>query len=213
MSPAMTALLAGTVAFGLLAGCKIVPNPDPDSAAAPLDDDQRMALLAAEIFDSRLPQHVARHAVDPATLRAALAQGLDVAGAAHGLRPASEGSPWNFILRAEGKVVEADRASRAASLLLDSDGDGQGDLTVQLGPVVRGTALRDALDFLNFTDFRDQIEFAKLARALNDQAHDRLALPQGDLTGLRLAVEGAMTLTSADAAWVMVPVALQVAAP
>lgn len=210
MTHALTALLVGTLALGLLPGCKIVPNPDPtaEGAEAPMDDDQRMAALAATIFDDRLPAHVSDHAVEAATLREVLAQGLDAAGQAHGLRAGAEGSSWNFILRATGEVVEADRESRAASVVLDTDGDGAGDLTVQLGPVIRGTALRDALDFLVFTDFRDQIEFAKLARALNDQSHQRLFLPEGDLTGQRLSVEGAMTLPSADAAWVVVPTAL-----
>ncbi|WP_265501628.1 DUF2291 family protein [Paracoccus beibuensis] len=215
MTPARTALVAGALACALLPGCKIVPNPDPesDAAAAPMDDDQRMALQAAQIFDERLPAYVQDHVVDAATLRAALADGLDTAGTAHGIRPGSEGSPWNFVLRAEGQVVEADRESRAASMVLDSNGDGQGDLTVQLGPVIRGTALRDALDFLIFTDFRDQIEFAKLARALNDQAHQRLALPEGNLVGRSFTVEGAMTLPSVDEPWVVVPIALSEVAP
>lgn len=215
MTSARTALIAGALACALLPGCKIVPNPDPssDTATAPMDDDQRMALQAAGIFDDRLPAYVRDHVVDAATLRDALAQGLDVAGQAHGIRPGSEGSPWNFLVRAEGQVLEADRESRAAYLVLDSDGDGQGNITVQLGPVIRGTALRDATDFLAFTDFRDQIEFAKLARALNDQAHQRLALPEGELVGRSFTLEGAMTLSAAGDPWVLVPTALSEVAP
>lgn len=208
MTPAWTALMV--CALALLPGCKIVPNPDPTTAEAdaPMDDDQRMAARATQIFDEELPPYVQDRTVGASDLRAILAQGLDAAGEAHGIRPASEGSPWNFIVQADGVVVAADRESRAATLTLDTDADGQGDLTVQLGPVIRGTALRDALDFLMFTDFRDQIEFAKLARALNDQAHQRLVLPDADLTGRRLSVTGAMTLPAADAPWVMVPTAL-----
>lgn len=207
-----TALLAGLLAMAALPGCKIVPNPDPEdqAAAAPMDDDQRMALRAAEIFDDRLPTYLREHAVAAPALREALAGGLDAAGTAHGIRPAAEGSPWNFIVMAEGVVVAEDRASRAANLALDTTGDGAGEVTVQLGPVIRGTSLRDALDFLTFTDFRDQIEFAKLARALNDQAHQRLALPEGGLTGQRMSVTGAMTLTSSTADWVLVPTSLGV---
>lgn len=215
MNPATTALAAGALVCALLPGCKIVPNPDPESeaAAAPMDDDQRMAMLATEIFDERLASYVQGKAVDAATLRAALDGGLDAAGEAHGIRPGSEGSPWNFILRTQGQVVEVDRESRAGTLMLDTDGDRQGDVTVQLGPVIRGTALRDAMDFLVFTDFRDQIEFAKLGRALNDQAHQRLSLPEGDLTGRTLTVEGAMPLTAADEPWVLVPTAIAEGAP
>lgn len=207
-----TAVLAGVLVMATLPACKIVPNPDPEEQAAdaPLDDDQRMALLATQIFDDQLPAYVQQRVVDAPVLREQLVGGLDGAGQAHGIRPTAEGSPWNFIVSAEGVVVTANRESRAATLVLDTTGDGAGDVTVQLGPVVRGTSLRDALDFLVFTEFRDQIEFAKLARALNDQAYARLSLPEADLTGQRMAVTGAMTLTSAEGEWVVVPTALEV---
>ena len=34
---------------------------------------------------------------------------------------------------------------------------------IQIGPVLRGTALRDALEFVRFTDFVNQFEFAGVA--------------------------------------------------
>ena len=98
---------------------------------------------------------------------------------------------------------------RAAKLELDTDADGAADLVVQLGPVIKGTALRDAADFIVFTDFRDQIEFAKLARSLNDEAHKALALPEGDLTGKTMTFEGALTLRSASDAMALVPTLLK----
>ncbi len=42
---------------------------------------------------------------------------------------------------------------------------------MQIGPVIRGTTLRDVLPFIDFTAFRNQIDFAELARGLNDQAY------------------------------------------
>ena len=213
MTHAMTAGLALMLALGGLTACKIVPDPDPETTAAPMDDAQRMAQLAGQIFDDKLVPFVAEHAVDTATSKSALAGGLDAAGTAHGVRPGSEGSPWNFLLADQGSVVAADRESRAANMVLDTDGDGQGDVTVQLGPVIRGTSLRDAADFLVFTDFRDQIEFAKLARALNDAAFERITLPEGDLTGMIFQFQGAATLRSAGDDIVIVPTMLQQVTP
>lgn len=209
------AALALTLGLTGLAGCKIVKNPEPGSEAAnaatatPANDAERMAKVAAEMFAARIVPYVAAEAVEIATLRQALAAGLEPAGAAHGHRPPSEGSPWNFLVKGQGRVVKADTAARAAKLELDTDADGAADLVVQLGPVIKGTALRDAADFIVFTDFRDQIEFAKLARALNDEAHKALALPEGDLTGKNLAFEGALTLRSAGDAQALVPTALK----
>ncbi len=62
-----------------------------------------------------------------------------------------------------GKIVVANLDTRARTVGLDTDGDGAADVTVQLGPVIKGSALRDVAPFYNFDDFRDQIEFAKLS--------------------------------------------------
>lgn len=214
MMRAMTAILGVTLAVTALGACKIVPNPEPGSENATVQtDDDRMAAKAAEIYDSQLVPYVAAKAIDLPTLTTALAGGLDAAGQAHGIRPQAEGSPWNFLLKGQGTVVEAKRESRAATLALDVDGDAKPDVTVQLGPVIKGTALRDASDFIVFTDYRDQIEFAKLARALNDKAHQAVALPDGDLTGKTMRFEGAATLRTASDPILIVPTLLEEVAP
>ena len=127
------------------------------------------------------------------------------------MRPQAEGSPWNFLVKGQGTVIEARRESRAATLTLDVTGDNQPDMTIQLGPVIKGTALRDAADFIVFTDYRDQIEFAKLARALNDRAHGAIRLPEGDLTGRTVRFEGATTLRTATDPILVMPTLLEIA--
>lgn len=211
MMRAMTAILGVTLAVTALGACKIVPNPEPGSEGSAVQtDDDRMAAKAAEIYDSQLVPYVAGKAIDLPTLTTALAGGLDSAGQAHGVRPQAEGSAWNFLLKGEGTVTEANRESRAATMALDVTGDGQADVTIQLGPVIKGTALRDASDFIVFTEYRDQIEFAKLARALNDRAHRAVILPEGDLTGKTVRFEGAATLRTASDPVLVVPTLLDV---
>ncbi|WP_377762867.1 DUF2291 family protein [Paracoccus angustae] len=206
----MTAILGLSLAV-VLGACKIVPDPEPGSEnAASQTDEDRMAAKAAEIYDSRMVPYVAEKAIDLPALNAALQGGLDSAGQAHGVRPQAEGSPWNFLVKGQGTVVEASRESRAATLTLDATGDGRADVTIQLGPVIKGTALRDAADFIVFTDYRDQIEFAKLARALNDRAHAAITLPEGELTGKTVRFEGATTLRTATDPMLVVPTVLDV---
>ena len=38
------------------------------------------------------------------------------------------------------------------------------------GPVLKGTALRDSLEFVKFGDFVNQVAFAEVATALNERA-------------------------------------------
>ena len=43
--------------------------------------------------------------------------------------------------------------------------------------MLRGTALRDALEFVRFTDFVNQLEFAGVANALNDRVVTSVITP------------------------------------
>lgn len=214
-------ILISALAFGLLsatAGCKVVKNPDPNSASeteANLTDEERMAVRAGEIWDPQVIPAVAAKLVPLADLRAALAADADAAGQAHGLRPEGEANPWNFAVSGSGVIIKGKLKSRAAKLQVDTTGDGEADVTVQLGPVIRGTALRDAMPFIIFTDFRDQIEFAKLAGGLNALAHERLTLPapETDVVGQTVTFEGVFTYQSPSKKPEVVPTALSFGAP
>ena len=79
-----------------------------------------------------------------------------------------------------GTVVAAKTDTRAATADIDIDGDGDGRRhgAARAGDPRHHAARRAA--FIDFTDYRDQIEFAELARALNDQAYKTAlaAVPQ-----------------------------------
>ncbi|MES2665698.1 MAG: DUF2291 family protein [Pseudomonadota bacterium] len=203
--PLLALALAATLP---LTGCKIIKTAPAGGETSATTDEARMAALVADSYVPKLIPHVAAAATDVVPLRAAIAGGLDAAGAKLGLRGAGGGGPWNFAVKGAGVVVTSDRASRAAKLGLDTDADGVADVQVQLGPVIKGTALRDVAPFYVFTDFRDQIEFAKLARALNDAAGAAIVLPEGDLLGKTVAFEGAFAILSAKDALLIVPTAL-----
>ena len=198
-----------------LSGCKIVKTVAGSETAAAeageAGDDARIAALLDKTYEAELLPMIAAKALPVAELRAAVAGGLEAAGAAHGNKGSGEGAAWNFPVKGEGKVVEANLTSRARKAMLDTDGDGAADLTLQLGPVIKGTSLRDAAPFYRFGDFRDQIEFAKLARALNDRASAALAVPEGDLVGKTVGFTGTVDLKAAGDAWLVTVVTLAVA--
>lgn len=214
-------ILVSTLILGLTAtvsGCKIVKNPDPNSAAeteAQQTDEVRMGAYARDIWATQVLPAVAEHLVPLADLRAEQTKDEDAAGKAHGLRPEGEANPWNFAVSGSGVIIEAKLKSRAAKLQVDTDADGAADVTVQLGPVIRGTALRDAMPFLVFTNFRDQIEFAKLAGGLNAMAHEGLTLPdpETDVIGQTVTFEGVFTYKNATSKPEVVPTALTFEAP
>jgi len=208
-------VILGLAAALALPGCKIIKNaPEGEGTAVIPDgeagDDARIAALLDKTYEAELLPLIDR-ALPAITLRKALAEGLDAAGAAHGNRGSGEGAAWNFAVKGEGKVVEANLTSRARKAMVDVDGDGAADLTLQLGPVIKGTSLRDVAPFYRFGDFRDQIEFAKLARALNDRASAALQVPEGDLVGKTVTFSGTVDLKAATDPWLVTAVTLSVA--
>ena len=212
MKPVFVAL--GLLAALALPGCKIVKTvAEGESAAAvagEAGDDARIAALLGKTYEAELLPLIGR-ALPVVDLRAALVGGLDAAGAAHGNKGSGEGAAWNFAVKGEGRVVEANLASRARKAMLDTDGDGAADLTLQLGPVIKGSSLRDVAPFYRFGDFRDQIEFAKLARALNDRASAALVVPEGELVGKTVSFSGTVDLKGAGDPWQVTVVTFAVA--
>lgn len=148
-------------------------------------------------------------------MRQAMRANLDEEGARHGHRERGEGAPWNFATRLKGKIVEVNTESSAGKVGVDVDGDGKPDVEVQIGPVLRGTAIRDSLPFISFTNYTNQVEFAQLANAFNDEAF-KVALkdlPRDALQGRSVELLGAFTSGDADDTPVVTPVQLTLGAP
>lgn len=120
----------------------------------------------------------------------------------------------SFFVKGAGVVTEVDRKSRAGLARIDLiPVDGRSDLAIQIGPVVRGTAVRDALPFIQFTNFVNQLDYADVANELNRRVLETVLAPVaiGDLQGKTVTFLAAVTRpASAAAALEMVPVTLRI---
>lgn len=205
-----TLFVAVTAAVLLFqSGCKIVYDSEVDTSAiaeGPEGDEARNTARIEETFAPKLLPLIHSKAVPVDELRSLIATELDAAGEAHANRGAGAGAAWNFPISGEGVVIEAKLDTRARALLLDTDADGTADLTLQLGPVIRGTTLRDAAPFYQFDDFRDQIEFAKLSRTLNDRLVDLIVVPERALVGETVSFVGVTPIKKPNDKIVVTPI-------
>ena len=209
------AMLAVAVLAGSTGGCKLVQNKTEAEAHGPAagaqDSGSKLETMAQEMWKPKILPYFQEKATGLSILAPAIKAGIDGAGKQYGFRPGGEGTPWSFATSFKGKIVAANTETRAATASIDIDGDGKPDATLQLGPVIRGTALRDTLPFVNFSSFADQIEFASFSRTLNDRAYKGVLepLPRQGLPGREVSGRGAFTMRGASDEILITPVALE----
>jgi len=189
-----------------LSGCKVVTLDQDQAIRAKRSLNFKAADYVAKIWDTQaLPAFRAR-AAPAKTLFPAIDANADEAGARLGRR-AGEGAPWTFVVSGEGVVTTVDSGSRRRTIAVTL-GDGVSrSVKLQAGPVVVGTSLRDALPFIAFDDFTDQLAYADVGRALTNTALSRLAPTLNSLKpGDEVRFVGAFDLAAADQPLLVTPV-------
>lgn len=205
-----------SVCLGLalsLAGC--VPwTVRPIESAEEKQSQGRERFNAASyvdsIWSSRLAPAILDSAVDLRTLLTALE--VDAGGAARKYGQREGEGPFHFMVKGRGRVLAIDTRSRTGLISIDlAPGDGKPAAFLQIGPVIRGTSLRDAVGFIRFGQFVNQLQFADVANELNARVLNsvvaRLKLPT--LPGKVVSFYGTFTLTPGSPAEI-VPVQVNV---
>ena len=146
-----------------------------DQSSAPAAAQNPVAYVDS-IWNSKLLPAILSSAVDSRTLLDALKASPSEATARYARREAN--GPALFIVKGEGVVTSVDTRSRAGLALLDiAPFDKRADVSVQIGPVIRGTSLRDATGTVRFTDFVNQLQFADAGNELNERVLKTVLAP------------------------------------
>lgn len=148
---------------------------------------------------------VESHATDATTVAAALAKDQDAAAKQYGV--AADAGP-EIPVKFTGKVGKQDFG------VYDVTVPGMPNtvqVTVQTGPAISGTDLRDATGAITFGQFSNQIEYQNAGSALNKEMKQQVLskLDTGTLTGKTISVVGVFQLTDM-ATWLVTPVKLDV---
>jgi predicted lipoprotein len=208
--------LAAVVAGVLLASCRFIPTADVPALAsgsaahgAGSFDPEKMV---ASVWGPKVVPYLEKKAGPFLQVRELAAKSPDEAGAKFGYRAKSENTPWTLMVKIDGVIVGADTDSRAATISVDASGQGKTDAVVQIGPAMRGTAIRDALDFVSFNDFTNQIDFAQFGKAFNTYVNRATLerLPRDSLVGRKVSVLGAYPFVSATDTPFVTPVEITI---
>jgi predicted lipoprotein len=156
------------------------------------------AYVAKNWTEKVLPA-VQADAVDASTLLPALAADRDAASKQYGYQ-AGTGSPYAFLTRGSGTVTKVDEESPSHPVTIQLDGTTGKDGQVQVvtGPVIAGTALRDGVKFIHFSDFTNQLDYADVGTELNSKVKTEVlaGVDAETLVGQKVDFAGAFSLVA-----------------
>ena len=185
-----------------LGGCKIVATPPKKAANDAGDADAGFdpGKMVRALWEPKVLPYLTAKAGKLSDVVALASANPDEAGRKYGYRAKEGSEPWTLVVKVEGRILAAETTSRAATISVDNSGDGKIAAIVQIGPAIRGTALRDSLDFISFNDFKNQIDYAQFGKAFNQYINGAFlaALPREALIGRSATVLGAYTLEAGD---------------
>jgi predicted lipoprotein len=183
-------LLALCLVVWAAAGCTLatIRPLDPTTGKAIIgNEDQQFnaARLVTGFWDTQVVPTLQSNAQDFDTVVAALKENQRAASEEYGRREGQQ--PYSFMVTGTGTVLEVNTESRAGVALVDTNGDGTADVKLAIGPVIRGTALRDSMPFIQFNQFTNQMEYASVSNEMHILLNERVL---GTLGDLKAALEG-----------------------
>lgn len=195
----------------LLLGCE-VRDIDPETGRAIIEEEETgfdATRYVDEIWQDKILPVIREEAVELSALLNASGDDKVAIAERQGQNPAGESSV--YLVKGNGRVIEADTTSRVGFLLVGvSSSEKTRNVKLQVGPVISGTALRDALPFISFDQFNNQIEYAAVSRALHDYLLEAelSGMDYAELEGSEIHFSGALMFEGDQA--VITPVEIEV---
>lgn len=183
--------------IGLLSACTIVPIAEVEQMKASETFDP--ITYVDGIWADQVVPTMLEKAVDLPPVLTAIESDLTAAGAE--FATISPSGALNFVVRAQGTVATVDTASRNGTAVIQIDGySGPATVILQIGPLVRGDGIRDAVGFIKFGDFKDQTEFGQVAKELNRRVTETVIgeLDLSTLAGQRVSFDGVFTIRTTN---------------
>lgn len=185
----------------MAASCTIVPDKEQENAEKGeldiyfVNDAFKPDVYVEKIWEDKVVPYFKEKCLPIGDVIPTWKDDQTAAGKKFGYREKAEGSPWNFRVKGAGKIIAANTESRASTVDVDLDDDGKADMVMQIGPVIKDTGIRDSCEFISFTDFTNQLEFARLSNAFNKKVNKAVlqSLDRENLVGKSVEFYGVFT--------------------
>lgn len=167
---ALLAILAlALTACARMPGIYTVVHPSGSGGAAAIVDGGgfNAQQYVSGIWSSKVLPAFRAGAVTAQTLTSALAANPAKACARYGNQPAEDGS-CAFMVKGTGRVTGITSSLSGTELAVElPPSDGSQAVSIDVGPAFTGTAVRDALPFIKFAQYVNQVDYAEVGIELN----------------------------------------------
>ncbi len=173
----------------LLTACTVVDLDENGKPILPVDPNAKPS------FDNLTPQQIAQQTWQTRVIDSANQHALDASSLESKLTSSGEKAESYFVhlTTPVTEVNISDERDRKFTVSINGK-----PLAIQVGPVVKGNAIRDASGFV-FEDFTNQVQFAQLSRAYNREAVKQLPNIDSSWVGKSVSVRFAVTLSNGAA--------------
>ena len=107
---------------------------------------------------------------------------------------------YSFMIKGNANVQSLNDSSRVGTLSLKLEKKYDSEIFITLGPVIKKDSIRDAVKFIKFNDFVNQLDFADVSRIIKVRVLNEIIGPLKlkEITGKNINFEGAITFDRKD---------------
>lgn len=119
----------------------------------------------------------------------------------------------SYVVKGTATVEEVNTESQAGFMAVKLEGySGTEAIKIQIGPVYKGSSIRDTLSFIKFGDYKNQEQWAAVSQSINQLVAEEVVAPAepSSLTGKTISFVGAFTVSSGSTDVLITPTVLEV---
>ncbi len=107
---------------------------------------------------------------------------------------------FSFMVHGKAVVESLNKKSRVGTLGIKLEKKYDAEIYITIGPVIKKDSIRDAVKFIKFNDFVNQLDFADVSRVIKVRVLNEIIGPLNlkEITGKKINFEGAITFDRND---------------
>ena len=166
----------------------------------------------AAIWDESAMPELEEKAVDLGEFLTQSAGDLTALADEYGRYSMGDSGELSYVVKGTGTVEEVNTESQAGYMTVKLDNySGAEEIRIQIGPVYKGSSIRDSLSCLNFNDYTNQQDWAAISQSINSLIDEEVvqAADPSSLQGASINFTGAFTVSTGSTEILITPVILE----